>query len=262
MRIKRDYLQDDAWSKASTRQFHTQVFKISKAIRDEATGYLHRSHKFVRFYYSLSTFEDLVIACNVPLITLPSLRSTFNSHVLSLHARVSDVDNLPEKMMQKGATFLLAHDLPALCEVLRLLSQRTNMRYVGFHTPRNVQVRPIYETSVQYTLRLGVSARQTAFSVFDPTSQSTYLRRLRKIKGDVQITFHGFAVDLRAEINALVADRQYSLVWGHARDWDMLEWLVLWKSRMDAVASNTSPGKLKMAIQMFKRTTGVLQYSQ
>lgn len=256
--IKHDCLHDD-WSKAQAREFHTQIFKINRTIREESMVYVYRTLKVVRLDYSLPNFEAMAIACNVPLITAPALLPNFDKHILSFSARVTGTSEIPsnevEVTISKGTLFLVMQDLPALCEMLRVLALRSRKRFIYIDTDYNIPIHPSYQSRPGYSMELIVHVRDIPVALFAGESQKALLVNLKTIVGDVQLSFRDPTNPTSTEITT--RNNFPALVWLRARDWNRLEETMYWKGRLEELIQASRLDQAKRILADQYHTTAV-----
>lgn len=245
---------DAKWSEGPSIQFHTQIFKINKTIREEATAYLHRTHQFVGLRYFLPNFEDMLLAYHVPVVTHPGRWSAYVNRVLDIDARGHQLEDgavFAERGVTwaSGRTVMLVSDLPALCEMLRVVAFYTSAKYVYIDTPRE---RPLILDSHQGTgfrLKLDFKICPSEFTQFSKEAQLSLLQSVRTIKGAVIATFDGFAVPKEEEAS-IAADIRPSLVWAQAREWETLAMMLRYKRRADQLVLTESEDKAHDALRI------------
>ena len=254
---------DDDRSEAPSRECHTQIFKINKTIRDEAMAYLYRTHPFICLDYLLPNFPDMLLAYNVPVITAPKIWPAFDNRVLDIFARIQSFENgdiVQEHDVECscGQVLMLVRDLPALCEMLRIVALLSSANFVFIDTPRGQAIKPQYTFGIGFTLKLDLTVNKTDVTNLSEGAQMVLLQNMRAIKGDVIATFNGFTVS-QAITKAVSRDMRPSLVWRRARDWDTLATINRWKRRLDLLVSSPSREKQALACRMHTQVIGDYQ---
>lgn len=242
--IKHDCLDDD-WDGPPSRQLHTQLFEINKTICEEALGHLYRTHRFVRFHYSLPDFREFIVVCNVPFVTTPVPSSIFSNNILTIEAHVVETDQsriAPDsnEELERGTAFLQVQDLPALCDMLRMVAIKANARHVLIDAPRSTKVEPAYQPAGAFLLKLDIDVRETVNGTFG-VHEEKLLRHLRALKGAVVATFRGFRGSALLTTESVAHDMCPALIWRRAHAWNLLDAIMRWKRRADLMITAAGP---------------------
>lgn len=250
--IKHDCL-DDGWSQHPSRELRTNICRVNKTIREEALGYLYRTHTFVRFDFDLRNYKELVVASSLPVVRPGDMPPGFDAQVLSIAAQTKALHHHPlfnpRPTTDTGSVFLLTQDLPALCELLRLVALQTRMCFNCIDTPKGVISRPRRVCYSGDVLNLRVRLQPKSNARLHEHEQARLLRELSTINGGIVATFEAFAAKESLGMDSAVIAREMrpSLVWLRAWDWDRLHWRMQWKARADALITAPSRKKLHLA---------------